>query len=74
MSRRVKAAQYAAAVCSFTGLIGVYHIQAWGPFVCGVASTAWFAIAVTTRQYPWGAVELAYALSNFAIALRWGTR
>lgn len=65
--------QCAAALVSFTGLYGVLKKRPWGPFLCGSASLFWFCIAISSAMYPWGAVELAYALTNFGISRVWAT-
>jgi hypothetical protein len=63
--------QCMAALVSFTGLYGVLNKRPWGPFLCGISSGVWFGIALSTYQYPWAAVEMAYSLVNFGTSRAW---
>lgn len=64
--------QTIAMAVSFTGLMGVSRKRPWGPLVCGIASSAWCAIAFADgNRFQWAAVEFVYAVLNYGIALRW---
>lgn len=62
---------WVAGAVSACGLYGIYHKRAWGPLVCGVASTVWCGIALSELRFPWASIEACWAISGYVTAWKW---